>query len=164
MKTDDIKYMIDLYADGELSREKEPILFTLLAQNSEAREYFKGVNYLKNNFQLNGMEYPSKLDERILHSIENAGQKQSTVFTNKNIFLFLSSSLAVALLCISLVLFKQSNEFKQQSEDYKQRFFGLTYEVKRQNNDIQLILNAMPEIEVRSGYYRTKEVMVNANL
>jgi len=164
MNTDDIKLMIDLYADGELEKTKEPLLFTMLSQNSEARDYFKGVNYLKNNFQQNGTEYPARLDERILHSVESAQTKQSTVFTNKNIFLFFSYSLVAALLLISLNFYKQSEQFKKQSEDYKAQFNNLTYEVKKQNADLQLILNAMPEIEVRSGYYRTKEVVVNANL
>lgn len=164
MKTDEIKLLIDLYADGELGKEKEPVLFTMLSQDSEAREYFKGVNYLKNNFLHNSLEYPVRLDEKILHSIESAQPKQSTVFTNKNIFLFFSYSLVAALLLISLNFYKQSENSKRMSEEYKAQFYNLSYEVKKQNADLQLILNAMPEIEVRSGYYRTKEVVVNANL
>jgi hypothetical protein len=54
--------------------------------------------------------------------------------------------------------------FYNKSESYKEQFNNLTHEVKKQNSDLQLILNAMPEIEVRSGYYRTKEIVVRANL
>jgi hypothetical protein len=164
MRTDDIKLMIDQYIDGELEKAKEPILFTMLSSDSDARDYFKTVNYLRNNFLQNSTEYPARLDERILHSVESAQPKQSTVFTNKNIFLFFSYTLVAALLLISLNFYKQSEQFKKQSEDYKAQFINLTYEVKKQNADLQLILNAMPEIEVRSGYYRTKEVVVNAKL
>ena len=88
MNTDDIKMLVDLYTDGELPKEKEPVLFSLLSADPEAREYFKCANYLKNNFQVNMSEFPSSLEENILRSVENSGKKQSTVFTNKNIFLF----------------------------------------------------------------------------
>ena len=164
MKTDEIKYMIDLYTDGELGKEKEPLLFSLLSQDSEAREYFKGVNYLKNNFQQNMTEYPQQLDEKILYSVVKTQHRQPALFTNKNMFLFLSYSLIAALIFISVMFYRQSEDYKHQSEEYRQQFFGLANDVKKQNSDLQLILNAMPEIEVRSGYYRTKEIIVRANL
>ena len=164
MNTDDIKMLVDLYTDGELPKEKEPVLFSLLSADPEAREYFKCANYLKNNFQVNMSEFPSSLEENILRSVENSGKKQSTVFTNKNIFLFFSYSLAVILIFITLNFYNQSEQFKKQSEEYRIQLNSLAGEVKKQNADLQLILNAMPEIEVRSGYFRTREIVVNANL
>ena len=156
MNTDEIKNMIDLFADGELNKEKEPVLFTMLSLDGEAREYFKGVNYIKHSFQQNLEEYPPDLDGRVLHSIENIQQKHSTVFINKKTFLFLSCSVVAICIFATIIFFNKS-------ESYKNQFVALTQEVKKQNADLQLILNAIPEIEVRSGYYRTKEIIVNAN-
>ncbi len=156
MNTDEIKNMIDLFADGELSREKEPILFTMLSLDSEAREYFKGVNYIKHSLQQNFEEYPTDLDDKVLHSVEKIQQKHSTVFINKKTFLFLSCSVVAICIFATIIFFNKS-------ESYKNQFISLTREVKKQNADLQLILNAMPEIEVRSGYYRTKEIVVNVN-
>lgn len=164
MNTEEIKLLIDLYIDGALPKEKEPVLFTLLSRDTEAREYFKCSNYLKNNFQQNLSEFPRGLEENILHSVENARKKQSTVLTNKNIFLFFSYTVAVVLIFIALNFYNQSEQFKRESEEYRIQLNNLAGEIKKQNADLQLILNAMPEIEVRSGYFRTKEIVVNANL
>jgi hypothetical protein len=157
MNTDEIKNMIDLFADGELQKEKEPILFTSLSQDNEAREYFKGVNYIKHAFQQTLEEYPHNLDDKVLRSVEKFQHKHSTVFINKKTFLFLSCS--VVAICIFVTVM-----FYNKSENYKEQFVNLTHEIKKQNADLQLILNAMPEIEVRSGYYSTKEVVVKASL
>lgn len=157
MNTGEIKEMADLFADGELPKEKEPILFTMLSQDSEAREYFKGINYIKHAFQNTMQEFPTNLDEKVLHSVEKLQNKQSTVFINKKTFLFLSYS--VVAICIFATIM-----FYNKSESYKDQFVNLTQEVKKQNADLQLILNAMPEIEVRSGYYRTPEIVVKANM
>lgn|GEM_PF-526217 len=164
MKIDDLKYIIDLYIDGELEKGKEPFLFTALSQDGEAREYFKAVNYLKNNIQQNSEPYPSSLDKRVLRSIGNSTTKQPALFTNKNIYLFLACSAAAVFIFISALFYGRSEDYKRQSEDYKEQFFTLSREVKKQNSDLQLILNAMPEIQVKSGYFRTKEIVVKANL
>ena len=46
MSTNEIIAMIDLYFDGELEKGKEPIMFTMLSQDLEGREYFKKLNAL----------------------------------------------------------------------------------------------------------------------
>ena len=157
MKTDEIKTMIDLYIDSELSKEKEILLFTMLSQDGDAREYFKSVNYLKNNFQNNIEEFPSKLDESILKQIEGTHKKHAFVSINKKVLLWASCAAAAFLIFISAFYY---NKY----EDYKDQLVNLSREVKKQNQDLQLIMNAMPEIEVKGRVYWTKEVIVNANL
>ena len=48
MNTEEIKKTIQLYFDGELEKNEEPLLFTSLSQDEEARDYFKSMNLLKN--------------------------------------------------------------------------------------------------------------------
>ncbi|MBA4317768.1 MAG: hypothetical protein C0412_05150, partial [Flavobacterium sp.] len=112
MNTDEIKKMIDLFADGELSKEKEPVLFTMLSLDGEAREYFKGVNYIKHSFQQNFEEYPSNLDDKVLRSIEKIQQKHSTVFINKKTFLFLSCSVVAICIFATIIFFNKSESYK----------------------------------------------------
>ena len=76
MNTNEIIRMIDLYFDGELEKGKEPVMFTLLSQDGEAREYFKRSNALKAGIANTMEEFPSKLDEKILRSVGNINEKQ----------------------------------------------------------------------------------------
>jgi len=157
MNTNEIIRMIDLYFDGELDKGKEPVMFTLLSQDSEAREYFKKLNSLKNRMVSVMEEFPSKLDEKILRSVGGLNEKQTILFINKKVFSAVTYTVSVVLLILTIF-------FYSKSEEYKVQFVDLTREVKKQNDKLELIMNALPQVDVSGSYYRTKQIIVRPNI
>ena len=156
MNTNEIISMIDLYFDRELEKGKEPVMFTVLAQDLEAREHFKKMNMLKNVISTSAEQFPSPLDEKILHSIGNLNEKQTAFFINKKVFSAISYSVTIILLILTIF-------FYSKSEEYKVQFFDLTREVKKQNDKLELLMNALPQVDVSGSYYRTKQIIVRPN-
>ena len=157
MDTNEIIKMIDLYFDGELEKGKEPVMFSLLSQDSDAREYFKKMNALKSVFAASTEKFPSSLDEKILRSVGSINEKQSAFFINKKVFSVITYSASVILLVLAIF-------FYSRSEEYKVQFFDLTREVKKQNDKLELLMNALPQVDVSGSYYRTKQIIVRPNI
>lgn len=141
MNTNEIISMIDLYFDGELEKGKEPLMFSLLSQDAEAREYFKKMNLLKNIFSTSMEQFPSTLDEKILRSVGGLNEKQTAFFMNKKVFSAITYSVTVILLILTMF-------FYSKSEEYKVQFFDLTREIKKQNDKLELLMNALPQVDV----------------
>ena len=156
MSTNEIINMINQYFDDELEKGKEPIMFTFLSQDSEAREYFKKLNALKSGLVNSLEEFPTALDEKILRSIGQSNENQLTFFINKKVFSAITYSVSVILLILTIF-------FYSKSEDYKVQFVDLTREVKKQNERLELIMNALPPVDVSGSYYRTKQIIVKPN-
>lgn len=157
MSANEIMKMIDLYFDGELEKGNEPVMFTLLSQEAEAREYFRNLNVLKNGIASTIQEFPQSLDEKILRSVGRLNEKQTTMFINRKVFSVISYSLTVILLILTFF-------FYSKSEEYKVQFVDLTREVKKQNDKLELIMNAMPPVEVTGAYLRTKQITVRPTM
>lgn len=156
MNSNEIIRMIDLYFDGELEKGKEPIMFTLLSQDTEAREYFKKLNALKSGMINTMEEFPSTLDEKILRTVGNMNKRQTPFIINKKVFSAIIYSVTIILLILTIF-------FYSKSEDYKIQFVDLTREVKKQNDKLELIMNALPQVDVSGSYYRTKQIIVRPN-
>jgi hypothetical protein len=156
MSDEEVKIIIQLYFDGELEKSSEPVLFTILAENSSGREYFKELNLIHTAAQQNIEEFPAELEERIFRTIESKEKSQQSFFRG-NIFLSAASlSIAVLLLILSSFLFFELR-------DYRSRIEMVSEQVRMQNQTIELILNnSLPPAEVRTG--RVNEIIVNANL
>ena len=157
MNTNDLIKMIDLYFDSELEKKKEPVMFTLLSQDEEAREHFKKMNVLKNSAALTMEDFPAGLDEKILRSVGNIQDKHTTSFINRKVFQVITYSAAIVLLILTIFFYRQT-------EEYKVQFYDLTREVKKQNDKIELLMNTLPEVEVTGGYLRTKQILVTPKL
>ncbi len=157
MDTNGIITMIDLYFDGELEKGKEPVMFSLLAQDIEAREHFKKMNVLRSVFSTSTEQFPSSLDKKILHSISSLNEKQTAFFINKKVFSAITYSVTVILLVLTMF-------FYSKSEEYKVQFFDLTREVKKQNDKLELLMNALPQVDVSGSYYKTKQIIVRPNI
>jgi len=157
MKTDDLKTMINLYFDDELEKGKEPIMFSVLSADAEAREYFKKLNALKTGMVNTLDKFPNKLDEKILRSVGNIDDKQTTAFLNRKVFSVISYSFTLILLILTIF-------FYSKSEEYKVQFFDLTREVKKQNDKLELLMNALPQVEVTGAYLRTKQIVVRPTM
>ena len=157
MSTNEIIAMIDLYFDGELEKGKEPIMFTMLSQDLEGREYFKKLNALKSGLTNSVEEFPVKLDEKILRSIGKLEGKQTETFIYRKVLNAVTYSFTVILLILTII-------FYSRSEDYKVQFSDLTREVKKQNDKLELIMNAIPPVEVTGTYLRTKQIVVRPTM
>ena len=148
--------MIDLYFDGELGKGKEPIMFTMLSQDLEGREYFKKLNALKSGLTNSVEEFPDKLDEKILRSIGKLEGKRTVTFINRKVLHAVTYSFTVILLILTII-------FYSRAEDYKVQFSDLTHKVKKQNDKLELIMNALPQVDVSGSYYSTKQIVVRPN-
>ncbi len=142
MNSEEIKLMINQYFDGELDKNREPLLFTLLSNNDQGREYFKNMNMIKETVKQNFEEFPSELEERILFSVEDKSSKTSKGFFEKRFASVASYAFTIVLLVLSIFLYLDSREYKSQLE--------LTIQaVNEKNNMINLLLNSLPSAEVR---------------
>jgi hypothetical protein len=153
MNTNELITMVDLYFDNELEKSKEPVMFIQLSQDYEAREYFKKMNALKTSVSDTMQEFPSRLDEKILKTIGAINEKRASFFWNKKVFATISFAATVILLALTIF-------FYSKSEEYKVQFVDLTREIKEQNDKLELLMNALPQVEVKGGYVQTKQITV----
>ena len=142
MNTQEIKNIINQYFDNELTKSEEVILFTQLSQNEEARNYFKEMNLLRTVTEESIEEYPSGLDAKILSQLkaEKSVIKPKPNYTK--IFSVISYGLAIVLLALSIFFYTESIQYKNKLE-------LTSYQVKQQNEMIQVLFNSLPQAEVR---------------
>ncbi len=157
MNTNELITIVDLYFDNELEKSKEPIMFIQLSQDLEAREYFKKMNVLKTEMANSMQEFPSNLDEKILRKTGSLSEKRFSFFKDKKIFTAVAFSITIVLLALTIF-------FYSKSEEYKVQFVDLTREVKQQNDKLELLMNALPQVEVQGGYFQTKQIIVRPKI
>lgn len=144
MKSDEIKLMINLYIDNELEKKKEPLLFTLLSQDEEAREYFFKINILKNSIEETVEEFPSELEERIFNSIKSSPKKFEKVKRAERLLTAFSIAAAGLFFIINVVLFFII-------QNYSHKIEIVSEQVKNQNRTIELILdNSLPPVQIEA--------------
>jgi hypothetical protein len=153
MTTENLINLIDLYFDNELEKGKEALLFTQLGINEEAREYFKKMNKLNDAVAGTMDEFPQKLEEKILYGISKQSRKSENGFFTQKFFTAIAYSFSIVLLALSIF-------FYSKSEEYKVQFVDLTREVKEQNQKINMLINALPQVDVQGQYVQVKEVLV----
>jgi hypothetical protein len=153
MKTEELINLIDLYFDGELEKGKEVLLFTSLGLDEQAREYFKKVNQLQSVVANSSENYPQRLDEKILLKLDKLESRTSGTNITHKVFTAIVYSFSIILLAASIF-------FYSKSEEYKVQFYDLTREVKKQNEQINLLMNALPQVDVQGSYVKIKEVVV----
>jgi hypothetical protein len=135
--------MINLYFDGELEKSKEVNLFTLLASDQTARDYFKQLSIIRNAVDSSALDFPAELEERILRSVGSKVAAKTGIFSSIKIFSAVSYAAALILLFLSGYLFlKVSN--------YQERVDNLSQQMIIQSKTIQLLYNSLPVIEVRA--------------
>lgn len=155
MSTEDTRKLVELYFDNELERGRESLLFSILAVDEEAREYFRQLNIIHSAVKETTDDFPSGLEERIFHSIETktAGRR---IFKGNFFINAASLGIAALMLIISSFLFFEMR-------DYRSKVEVVSEQVREQSQTIELIINnSLPPAEVRSR--RVNEIIVNANL
>lgn len=142
MNSKTITDTIHAWFDGELNKSEEANLFAILSVNEEARETFRQQSDLKNNFSLITEEFPDKLDERILGSINETSTKKRKVFDQSNYISLFGYALSIVMIIISVFLVSELRTNRVGLND-------LSVKVKEQEQTIKLMFNAYPTIVVR---------------
>ena len=146
--------MINLYFDGELEKSIEVNLFSLLASDQNARDYFKQLTVIRNAVDNSVEELPSELEKRILRSVGSKTSAKIGIFSNIKIFSAISYAAALILLFLSGYLFlKISN--------YQERVDSLSQQMIIQTKTIQMLYNSLPGIEVRATL--DNEIIIKPN-
>ena len=143
MNSENIIELIDMYFDGELKKDKEIYLFSELSANSEAREYFKRCNALKNMIQSGKEEFPNFLDEKILRKVGDMRENSFLNFINRNVHAIVSYAVTVVLMVVSLYFYSQSG-------NYKEQLYETALQIKTQNKLINMLYNSLPTAEVKT--------------
>jgi negative regulator of sigma E activity len=141
MNTEELKIKISEYFDGELSKAGEALLFSQLADDEEAREYFKDCSRIRNVIQESFEEMPNELEERILLSVGDVSEKQNNSFFRKWNYTLAAYAAAAVLLIVSIFFYTSKNEYKQELETTIEK-------VNTQYQMIQLLYNSLPAAEV----------------
>ena len=146
--------MINLYIDGELEKSEEANLFSLLANDQSARDYFKQLSVIRNAVDNSFEDLPSELEERILRSVESKATTRTGIITNFKIFSAVSYAAALILLLLSgYLFFKVSN--------YQDRVDNLSQQMIMQTKTIQMLYNSLPGVEVRATF--DNEIIIKPN-
>ncbi len=155
MKNEEIEILINEFVDGELEKSKEPLFFTMLSQNEEAREYFKNISILKNAVQDTLEEFPDLLDEKILISAGTSFDKKSRWSLGTWNYSFLGYAAAIVLLFLSFFFFNQSSSYQKELET-------VIHQVNDQQQMLQLLFNSLPAAEVNSQF--ENDIIIRAQL
>jgi predicted anti-sigma-YlaC factor YlaD len=155
MDCDKYQMLIQEFHDGELEKGKEPLIFTHLSQCSECRDFMKGLNQLNLFAQEEVKEFPARLDEKIYRSIEKTASKVNTNIFTRKIPAYISYALGIIIILIGYYLFNSINIYQKELHET-----ALT--MKEQKQQLQLIMNSLPEVQIRSKL--ANEVIVQAKL
>ncbi|GMU95514.1 hypothetical protein [Ignavibacterium album] len=135
--------LINSYFDGDLEKNKEPILFSLLSDNQKARDYFKQLSVLRNEINNSQEEFPSELEERIFRTIQK--KKSSSEYIRKfNFINTLSYAITFLLIILNIYLFIKTSTYQEKVE-------SLSREIRIQANTIEMIYNSLPAVEIKSA-------------
>ena len=147
--------IINAYFDGELEKGQEPLLFTQLSLNNEAREYFKQLNKIKTAVDESLEEFPEELDEIILRSVGSSASLKPGLFSNIKIFSAIPYAAAMILLFLSGYLFFKVSSFQE-------RVDNLSQQMMIQTRTIQMLNNSLPGVEVRATF--DNEIIIKPNI
>lgn len=154
MNENKITELINLYFDGELEKNQEVNLFSLLASDQNARDYFKQLSVIRNAVDNDIEDVPVELEERILRSVGSKTITRTGIFSNIKIFSAISYAAAIILLFLSgYLFFKVSN--------YQERVDNLSQQMIYQSKTIQMLYNSLPGVEVRATY--DNEIIIKPN-
>ena len=153
MSCDRNKEMIQLYADGELEKNREANLFTHLSECEECRLFFRNLNIVNSNIQKE--EFPHELETRIFNSISSKElRKESRLF--RNVFVrAVSYAVVLFLLAASIFLYQQAN-------DYKTELTNMSRQIQTQAQTIDLLYNTLPPTVVHAQYEH--EIIIRAKM
>jgi hypothetical protein len=157
MVNDELRNMVDLYFDGALEKAKESILFTALASDIDAREYFKNLHVLQALVNASTESFPADLEENILASVKPVKTKSyNQINFRSRVFHIVSSAAAAILFIVCSLLFLDVNA-------YKAKIATITEQAKEQSEIMNLVLNNnLPDFVISPD--TKNEIIVRAKL
>ncbi len=145
---------IEAYFNEELSGEEESLMFSEIAEDYEAREYFKKVNLLKTALRASAEKTPYELDEKILKEVL---EKKHVVgipfqFNFQTVFTYV---LSVAFLVLSLLFYSMLKDYRSELKEAKSV-------IQYQSKTLNVLLNSLPPVDV-TGKLPNK-IIINSKL
>lgn len=152
MKDEKIFELINKYYDNETSSEEENYLFSMLANDDEAKKYFKGFLFLKNEKNNLDIEPTLELDEKVFNKITD--KKHSSIFVSSfnSKAAYITTTLSIVLLFLVLL-------FYNEKESYKEEFINASRSNFKQERIIEALYRSLPSAVVEST--RDSEVIVS---
>ena len=146
--------MVDLYFDGELRREDEAYLFSLISTDEEGREYFKTLSTLKESYRISENVFPQKLEDKILKEISS-----NTEIKTPDKYYFIPKKIAYAcsviLALVGIFIYAEYNINQERMKLQDQQ-------VEQHTEMIELLMNSLPQAEIKGA--EVKKVIVRANI
>jgi predicted anti-sigma-YlaC factor YlaD len=147
------KEMIQLYADGELEKNKESYIFDHLANCEECRLFFRALNAVSSS--LVKEEFPPVLEKQIFSSLIEKERKNENNFFKK-IFVPVFSYSAILLFLIAGVF------FYIKMNEYKSEMASVNQQIKYQSETIELLYNSLSPTIVHASY--DHEIIIKAKM
>lgn len=141
MSSENVFQLINMYFDNELNRKEEKSLFNLLAENQEARDYFKSMQIISEAVEDSKEEFPLDLDQKILTGIFKSEERKPLLSFFRNPVALLSYSFSIILLVIALL-------FYGESRSYQEQLTNTITQINYQKEQMELLLNSLPAAEV----------------
>ena len=148
-------HLINEFYDGELSKESESYLFTLLSSDEELRQYFKNLNSIKTAAADAVEAYPDRLDERILTSAFDSPGNESSRYRLREMSNLIAYGVSIILLIVSIFFFYSTNQYRSELDSAVQK-------ISDQQKILLLLTNSLPAAEVTPSY--ENEIIVETNL
>lgn len=153
MLNNELREMIDLYFDNEMKKENETVLFEMLAQSTEAREYFSNLHRLSKEISAADIEFPAVLEEKIFNSLKE--KKNTGSFLNYRVTRVMAYAAVIVIIIAGLFIFNEASH-------YRKELITLNKKISNQNETIQQLYNSIPSAVVVAN--RKDEIIVKAKL
>ncbi len=144
MELEKLEQMIFDFFDGELDAESEREMFEELSRNPEGREFFKNYTVMKNAADASREEFPQAVDDKITEKIQGKMPRENERGKTNSYWGRLAVAIAVAA-SVLFALFTYSS-----LKNYEKELYELKRIARYQNRTIKMIMNGLPEIDVRS--------------
>jgi anti-sigma factor RsiW len=147
------------YIDGELPACKEESLFVALAEDAEARSYFRALQSLRNAGESERSRVPERLTKRIFEAI--GADKRREVRT-ANPRRFRHAFVAAAALLVAIVSLWGWATTSANARALEWRHERAVETMEAQNEKIDALLNSLPTATVASQ--RENEIIIKPTM
>lgn len=142
------------FADGELDHNDEVFLFEQLAVDSEARNYFRKINLIRNELGKSDEEFPSSLEKKILQHTQPVPER-SFIYKYAGVAGALTGIILIILLVVSLFLLNEVSDYRHEINSVKDQ-------INVQNRTIEALYNSLPPVDVKAVY--SNEIIVKPKI
>jgi hypothetical protein len=150
MNCDEAGLLINLFIDKEIDEGKEKELFSHLAECNQCREEFRMLRSSQKTFHNSLIEYPERLDQRVIESLKKKDMKRkNSIFTKRLPAYYLYAASISVIIILALFLFR-TNDYNQQREMDMNNLNVMLAREYEQGEYINFIMNQLPGIKIRA--------------